>query len=101
MTHVKFPAYSYPAGQLLPESLPEPGATFPKYRQIGEVFGGKYEIVDHVEWLHSGITTPRQLEKQLSFAETVNIREFILPDNWESEKKRIFEKQISSFVRCK
>jgi uroporphyrinogen decarboxylase len=78
--------------RLLSETLPESDAIFPPYRKIGEVFGGIYETKDHVEWLHSDIKTPEQLEKQLDFTETINLREFVLSPKWESEKKRIFEK---------
>jgi uroporphyrinogen decarboxylase len=77
--------------RLLLEDLPPPDAAFPPYRRIGEVFGGRYEIKDHVEWLHSDISTPEGLEKQLDFVETINLREFALPPEWEKEKKRIFE----------
>ena len=34
----------------------------------------------------------QELEKLLDRVEKINLREFILPPNWESEKKRIFEK---------
>jgi uroporphyrinogen decarboxylase len=78
--------------RLLPEKYPDPDAKFPVTRQIGEVFGGRYELSEYVEWLSSDIKTPEELKKQLDFAEKVNIREFVLPKNWESEKKRIYEK---------
>jgi uroporphyrinogen decarboxylase len=79
--------------RLLPEKFPDPDTEFPQIRQIGEVFGGRYELSEYVEWLNSDIIkNPELLEKQLDFAEKVDIREFVLPKNWESEKKRIYEK---------
>lgn len=78
--------------RLLKESFPEPDAVFPPYKQIGEVFGGKYVHDGNVEWLTSSCSTPQELEKILDRVDQLDIRSFILPDNWESEKKRIFEK---------
>ncbi len=77
--------------RLLPEDLPPSDAILPPYRQIGEVFGGRYEIVNHTTWLHSDIKTVEQLERQLDFAERVDLRDFVLPANWYAEKRRIYE----------
>ncbi len=76
---------------LLSESYPEPDAVFPAYRRIGEVFGGTYEHDGNTEWLRGHIETAADLEKRLDLVEKMNLREFILPQNWESEKRRIFE----------
>ncbi len=78
--------------RLLPENYPLPDEIFPRVKMIGEVFGGRYEVINHTTWLNSDIQTADQLKKQLDFAEKVNLRDFVLPPNWESEKKRIFEK---------
>ena len=64
---------------------------FPKIRLHGEVFGGEYVYKSGMYWLESDIKTPQALEKMLDRVEKMNRREFILPANWESEKKRIFE----------
>lgn len=73
------------------EFLPE-DARFPYVKRIGEVFGSQYVWQHHTEWLEKGIHSYQELEKILDRVETMNYREFMLPDNWESEKKRIFEK---------
>ncbi len=77
--------------RLLCEDYPPLDAAFPEYKRIGEVFGGTYTPSDHGEWLASDIKTPEQLEKQLDFVDKLDLREFILPANWEREQKRIFE----------
>ncbi|HBQ64204.1 MAG TPA: hypothetical protein DD727_04630 [Clostridiales bacterium] len=71
--------------------LPE-DARFPGIRQAGEIFKGKYTQYNGTLWLSSEMQTPRDLERTLDEADRINTREFILPRNWESEKKRIFEK---------
>ncbi|NMA65697.1 MAG: hypothetical protein GX957_05570 [Clostridiaceae bacterium] len=78
--------------RLLNEDIPEEDEIFPAYRQIGEVFGGKYVFDGNVEWLMESCSTPQELEKILDRIDRMDIRSFILPENWESEKKRIFEK---------
>ena len=78
--------------RLLPETLPEPDAEFPYVKRIGEVFEGKYIHNGVAEWLEGTVSTPAELEKLLDRVEKLNLREFMLPPNWESEKKRIYEK---------
>lgn len=81
--------------KLLREEFPEPDSEFPAFRRIGEVFGGQYIFNGTSEWLTESCSTPGELEKLLDRVErlsTSDLREFILPANWESEKKRIFEK---------
>ncbi len=77
--------------RLLNEVFPVEDAQLPHWKQIGEVFGGTYTASDSGDWLHSDIETVEQLEKRLDFIDNLNLREFILPSNWESEKKRIYE----------
>ncbi len=77
--------------RLLPETMPEPDAVFPQTRRIGEVFGGSYTYQHETEWLTQSVETPEELEALLDRVDRLNIREFMLPENWESEKKRIFE----------
>jgi len=78
--------------RLLPESFPDPDEIFPPIREIGEVFGGRYITNEHSTWLEGSCSTPKELEKVLDRVEKLDLREFILPPNWESEKKRIYEK---------
>lgn len=76
--------------RLLPEELPPENALFPAFRQIGEVFGGKY-VFNGSWWLEGHLETSEQLEQQLDWIDTMDFRSFVLPENWEAEKKRIFE----------
>lgn len=78
--------------RLLPETLPEPDAVFPYIKRIGEVFEGKYIQNEVSEWLEGSASTPPELEKLLDRVDKLDLREFILPKDWESEKKRISEK---------
>lgn len=78
--------------RLLSESLPAPSAVFPPVRRIGEVFAGQYHFGSQTgEWLDSPIETPKQLELILDRVDRIDIREFMLPENWESEKRKIYE----------
>ncbi len=77
--------------RLLQEDFPEPGRLFPPIKRIGEVFGGKYKINEHSEWLEGSCKSPGELEKLLDSIEKLDLREFILPPGWEEKKKRIFE----------
>jgi len=77
--------------RLLSETLPEPDAVFPETRRIGEVFGGRYVYQHDTEWLEQSVDTPEALEALLDRVDRLDIRAFMLPENWEHEKKRIFE----------
>lgn len=77
--------------KLLREEFPNPDSNFPGVRGIGEVFAGKYVFDGQTTWLKRTIDTPEDLEKRLDFIDKMDLRSFILPPNWESEKKRIYE----------
>ncbi len=77
--------------RLLREDYPTRDELFPKIKQIGEVFGGHYEDNNNSTWLHGSCSTPQELEQVLNKVEKLDMREFMLPSNWESEKKRIFD----------
>lgn len=79
--------------RLLPEELPEPDSILPEVKGIHEVFGGSYVVQGESRWLKPSCATPSELEGVLDLAEKRlrNLREFILPPNWETEKKRIYE----------
>lgn len=78
--------------RLLRENFLPEDARFPYVKRIGEVFGGEYIMHNNTEWLKESIEDETALEKILDRVEAMDLREFILPPNWESEKKRIFEK---------
>lgn len=77
--------------RIMSEVHPMPHEKFPAVKLHGEVFGGEYMFRDGVYWLRSDINTPQALEKMLDKVERMNLREFILPPNWDAEKKHIFE----------
>lgn len=77
--------------RVLSEEHPMNHEKFPPIRLHGEVFGGRYTYKSDMYWLESDIHTPQTLEKMLDRVDRMNLREFILHQNWESEKKRIFE----------
>lgn len=78
--------------RLLPEIIPESIIHFPYIKRIGEVFGGTYEWPPNSgEWLHSPIETPDELESMLDRVDEMGIESYMFPDNWEVEKKKIFE----------
>ena len=66
-------------------------AAFPALRQIGEVFAGEYVSDGNTTWLQGNLSDEHELEKQLDKIDKMDLRSFILPPNWESEKKRIYE----------
>ncbi len=77
---------------LLSEAPPPPAdSVFPAFRQIGEVFGGKYVFDGKTTWLQGSLSDDTALEKKLDEIDRTDLRAFILPPNWEAEKKRIFE----------
>ena len=77
--------------RLLPENLTYENECFPEIKQIGEVFGGRYSFNGQATWLEGSCRTPNELEAVLDKVEKLDLRQFILPSNWESEKKRLFE----------
>lgn len=78
---------------LLGEHLPDPeDSRFPAYREIGEVFGGEYVFDGHTTWLMGHINGEKELEKKLDEIDRMDLREFILPPDWDEKKKYIFEK---------
>lgn len=80
-------------GKRVLDENPMPHQKYPPVKLHGEVFGGQYVIKNDLPWLMSDLKTPEDLEKELDRADERirNLREFILPANWYSEKKRIFE----------
>ncbi len=84
---------------LLPEKFPPPEAIYPPIKRIGEVFGGIYETGYRTgEWLHhKKLHTPEDLSNQLDLINIMRadgyrgLKQFIYPENWEQEKKRIRE----------
>lgn len=78
--------------RLLKEYYPMEDEIFPEIKKIGEVFEGRYLANEYSIWLEGSVKTTSELNKLLDRVEKKNIRDFILPGNWHTEKKRIFEK---------
>lgn len=64
---------------------------FPGYRQIGEVFGGTYVFDGNTTWLRGSCSTPAELEAMLDRVDHMDLRTFILPENWDRDVKQIYE----------
>ena len=77
--------------RLLLEKHPPEDAQFPYVKRIGEVFGGIYHYHNNTEWLEGAIEDEAALDLLLSQVERLDYRGFMLPHNWESEKRRIYE----------
>lgn len=75
----------------LVETLPPPEAEFPYVRRIGEVFGGEYQIQHETEWLTQSVEDEEGLCALLDRVDALDLRAFMLPPNWEAEKRRIYE----------
>jgi uroporphyrinogen decarboxylase len=76
--------------RLLPEALPPEDAALPPIKRIGEVFGGRYLWHAGTEWLEGLREGPGALERTLDHVEKLNLRDFLLPKNWEQEKNRVY-----------
>ncbi len=77
--------------RLLNENFPPVDAQFPYVKRIGEVFGGRYVIQHATEWLEQCFDDEDQLSRRLDEVMRMDLRAFMLPGNWDSEKKRIYE----------
>jgi len=78
--------------KLLREDTPPPAdSIFPEIRDIGEVFGGENVFESGTWWLRGHLDDELALEKKLDEIDKMDLRSFILPPQWDAEKKRIFE----------
>jgi len=78
--------------RFLREDFGNPDASLPEVKRIGEVFGGRYTWFNDTEWLESDINTPQELEAQLDKIDKLDLREFMLPSDWEEQCRIKFEK---------
>ena len=77
--------------RLLKETFTPPEAELPEPKRIGEVFGGTYLWHHSTEWLEGSTSTPKELEALLDKIDKMDLRSFILPPDWEKQKKMKFE----------
>ena len=78
--------------RLLKEDFLPEDARLPDVKRIGEVFGGSYIYHNETEWLTQSVHSNQQLERLLDQVEKMDLRAFMLPENWEAEKKRVYER---------
>lgn len=78
--------------RLLNEDFLPADAQLPYVKRIGEVFGGQYIYHNETEWLTQSVYSHQDLEKLLDQVERMDLRAFMLPENWEAEKKRVYER---------
>jgi len=78
--------------RLLPEEFPPEEARFTGVKRIGEVFGGAYSMRAGTEWLESDIKTPLQLEAKLDEIDRMDLRAFMLPPDWEEQRRVKYER---------
>ncbi|MGI6233891.1 MAG: uroporphyrinogen decarboxylase family protein [Christensenellales bacterium] len=78
--------------RLLKEDVLPEDARLPGVKRIGEVFGGKYIYHNETEWLTQSVHSTQELERLLDQVEKMDLRAFMLPENWEAEKKRVYER---------
>jgi uroporphyrinogen decarboxylase len=85
--------------RLLNEDLPDPEADkyqYPPVKRLGHIFDGKWEWKGGAWWLTEAASTPDDLRALLDRVEgrLENLREFMLPDNWDVERDRLMKKGI-------
>lgn len=73
----------------LNESVPEASHQWPTLKGLHDVFEARNEWSGDSYWLHQSANTESELEALLDRVDQLDIREFILPPNWEAEKSRL------------
>jgi uroporphyrinogen decarboxylase len=77
--------------RLLNEVKPDPSRAWPTTKALHDVFESKNVWLDRSWWLMEVAHDERELEKLLNRVDKrlENLREFVLPANWETEKQRL------------
>jgi uroporphyrinogen decarboxylase len=80
--------------RLLSESIPDPNISWPKTKELHDIFEGENVWEGGATgswWLKQAANTPEELSALLDRVEKrlENLRDFMLPENWESEKTRL------------
>ncbi len=70
---------------------PPADSHFPGVKGITDVFEAPIKHVGGADWVMPAAETPRELEQLLDRVERRDLREVLLPANWESECRRLFE----------
>jgi uroporphyrinogen decarboxylase len=82
--------------RLLSEVMPDPKMQYPKVKTLADIFEAQQEWHIWSYWLKQSADTPDELEALLDRVEKrlENLREFVLPPQWESEKSRLMQAGI-------
>lgn len=77
--------------RLLNEVKPDPDLAWPEIKQLYDIFGAENVWHNESYWLKQCADNEKELENALDDVETRldNLKEFMLPDNWEKEKQRL------------
>lgn len=77
---------------LFPEEDPPPADShFPPVKGITDIFEAPVSYVGGTGWVMPAASTPAELEALLDRVEKREVRSVLLPGNWESECRRIYE----------
>ncbi|MBR4873989.1 MAG: hypothetical protein IKV00_09155, partial [Clostridia bacterium] len=73
-----------------------PKITIPKFRQIGEIFGGQYIFQGGSTWLHGTMDGEEDLKKKLAevralLTDPEAFRSFVLPADWDERCRGAYE----------
>lgn len=77
--------------RLFPEASSDPARRYPGTKQLNDVFEAKNIWHDQSWWMEQSANTPDELKALLDRVEarTKDMRSFILPANWDTEKQRL------------
>lgn len=77
--------------RLLDETLPDPQRTFPAIKNLADIFEAKNIWHNESYWLQQSAHGETELQHLLDRVEKrlENLRAFLLPENWDSEKARL------------
>lgn len=78
---------------MLPEDDgPPPDSRFPPVKSLTDIFEAPVVHTGGADWVLPAASTPRELEALLDRVEQRDLWTYLLPDNWETETRRIYEK---------
>jgi uroporphyrinogen decarboxylase len=77
---------------MMPEDDPPPADShFPPVRGITDIFEAETVHTGGTGWVMPSARTPNELEALLDRVERRDLREFLLPANWDTEARRVFD----------
>ncbi|MCL2478092.1 MAG: hypothetical protein FWF22_01220 [Treponema sp.] len=78
--------------RIMNETYPSQKNLFPYIKRIGDIFEGRYTLKEYAEWLEPSVSSAHELEAMLDRVEKLDLFSFVIPDNWEIECRRVYEK---------